>query len=460
MRGFSFLGASFLNTNLPNIMSRVLNQPLMMEPAYAKTFFAGIASRMGISHLRDLNGEVLDRDKLRIKAGDYTASRNRDRPYRVENGVAVIPVDGTLVNKFGYIQPHSGMTGYDGILTRANQAFSDPEVRGVLLDNDTPGGDVSGCFDCVKSLRKMATAANKPFWSLAYDMNCSAGMAIASAADRRLTTSTGIVGSVGVIMAHASFEKQLAEEGIDVTLIYAGAHKADGNPYQNLSEEVYARFLGQTESLRQEFAQLVSGNIGISLESVLATEARSYRGEDAVKTGLADEVVNGNEAIQIFSEYLSTQGKTISLGVNMSNTVEQPTASTQASSAEAGNTVVEQAQATSTETNESVKASAKAEERARIGAIMGCEEAKGREALANHFATQTDMSIEAAQAALLVSAKEIEPEASHKSALDVVMAKENAPEVGADSSSDVELTESEQEAALAVSMFNQANGIK
>lgn len=449
-------------------MSRILNQPLMMEPGYARTFLAGIASRAGISNLSDMDGEIHDREKLRIRAEAYTPGRDRERTYRVENGVAVIPVDGTLVNKFGYVQPRSGMTGYDGILARASQAFGDPEVRGVMLDNDTPGGDVAGCFDCVNSLRKLSASANKPLWSLAYDMNCSAGMAIASAADRRLTTSTGIVGSIGVIMAHASFEKQLATKGIDVTLIYAGAHKADGNPYQNLSEEVYKRFLAQTESLRQEFAQLVAGNIGISLEQVLATEARSYRGAEAVNVGLADEVVNGNEAIQIFSEYLSTQGKTISLGVNMSKTVEQVTASTQASTAEtnhaqpntnasADQSVNDQSQ---TQDTEAVKASAKAEERSRISAIIGCEEAKGREKLAMHLATQTEMAVDSAKALLAVSATESAPQASHKSALDLVMSSENVPVLGADSGSDAELSASEQEAALAISMFNQANGIK
>lgn len=452
-----------MNTNLPNIMSRILNQPLMMEPGYARTFFAGIASRAGITQLRDLNGEIHDSEKLRVKAGAYTAGRDRERPYRVENGVAVIPVDGTLVNKYGYVQPRSGMTGYDGILTRAGEAFSDLDVRGVLLDNDTPGGGVAGCFDCVKSLRKMALAANKPLWSLAYDMNCSAGMALASAADRRLTTSTGMVGSVGVIMAHASYEKQLAEEGIDVTLIYAGANKADGNPYQNLSEEVYQRFLNQTETLRQEFAQLVSANIGISLEQVLATEARSYRGTDAVNVGLADEVVNGNEAVQIFSEYLSTQGKTISLGVNMSNKVEQTTASTQASSAESvnsqtvDNTLTKQA---SSQSDDSLKATAKAEERARIGAIISCEEAAGREKLASHLATQTDMTVEAAKSVLSVSAVESTPVSASKSALDMVMSEEDTPVVGADSGDVNELSEEEQEAAMCISMFNQANGIK
>lgn len=44
-------------------------------------------------------------------------------------------------------------------------------------------------------------------------------------------------------------------------------------------------------------------------------------------------------------------------------------------------------------------------ERARIGAILGSEEAKGRESLAQHFAFKSDMDAEAAVAALSAAPK-------------------------------------------------------
>ncbi len=149
------------------------------------------------------------------------------------------------------------MTGYDGIIARANQAFSDLDVKGVLLDMDTPGGEVAGCFDTARTLRSLADSSGKPLWSLCYDVSCSAGMALASAAHRRLITQTGVAGSVGVIMAHASYEKQLQEEGVSVTLIHSGAHKAEGNPYQDLPAEVLARFQSGTDSLRLDFVTLL-----------------------------------------------------------------------------------------------------------------------------------------------------------------------------------------------------------
>lgn len=451
-------------------MSRVLNRPLLMDPGYARTFFAGLSSRIGINRVYDIGGQVEEQEKLRIRASSYTASRDRDRPYKAVDGIAVIPIDGTLVNKYGYVKPHSGMTGYDGILARASDAFNDPDIRAVLLDNDTPGGDVAGCFDCTKSLREMATASGKPMWSLAYDMNCSGGMALASAASRRLITSTGIAGSVGVIMAHGNYEKALETQGVDVTLIYAGAHKVDGNPYGALSDEVYERFLAETVALRQEFAELVGSNIGMDVEKVLATEALSYRGQDAVNAGLADQVVNGNQAIQIFSDYLSSQGRTLStIGASMSIQDNKGLAAksgetdSAASSTQTQETNVSESQpaVAAESTSENVdqgelKKQAATQERERIQGILKCEEASTRPALANHLATNTDMSVVDAQGVLGAAAEEGSATRS-ASALDAVMSAEAEPSIGLDTGT--EQTEDE-DVSKSVSLFKQARGIK
>jgi len=184
-----------------NIMARALNRPLLLEPAYARVFFSALAGRFGIEQLNDADGQIITGEKLRMSAESFSPSRERNRPYRVENGIAILPVSGTLVHKSGNIQPYSGTTGYDGIIHRAEDAFANSEIKGVMLDNDTPGGEVAGCFDAAHKLRQMADKSGKQLWSLCYDMNCSAGMALASSAHRRLITQTGVAGSVGVLMA-------------------------------------------------------------------------------------------------------------------------------------------------------------------------------------------------------------------------------------------------------------------
>lgn len=440
--------------NMAHIASRVLNTPLLLEPGYARTFFSALAPRLGILELQDNEGTILTGEKMRqsaaawggsqrLESGGETVTRTRlnrygekEVIYHVVSGVAILPVKGTLVHKSGYLNPFSGMTGYDSIIQRASLAFADSAVLGVLLDNDTPGGEVSGCFDASQALRVMADKAGKQLWSLCYDMNCSAGMALASSAHRRLITQTGIAGSVGVVMAHADMSKKLEDDGVKVTLIHSGAHKVDGNPYEALGADVLDRFQAESDGLRNEFAQLVADHMGLDVNAVLATEAAVYRGQAAVDVGFADELVNGIDAVSIFSEQLSTQGRTISIGASMSKTDVKPAAETPNATGPAAGEDAPTVQASEntpvTEPSGDNEPDAAAQMQARIAGIMQCEEAKGREATANHLAFKTAMGVEEAKA-VLATVDVAKADASDMgNALANAMANEQTPNIGAD----------------------------
>lgn len=100
------------------------------------------------------------------------------------NGIAVLPVSGTLVSRTRALQPYSGMTGYNGIIARLQQAASDPMVDGILLDMDTPGGMVAGAFDCADIIARVRDI--KPVWALyqRHELQCRS-----VACQRRLPTS-------------------------------------------------------------------------------------------------------------------------------------------------------------------------------------------------------------------------------------------------------------------------------
>ncbi|WP_096843960.1 S49 family peptidase, partial [Escherichia coli] len=218
--------------NLPHIASMAFNEPLMLEPAYARVFFCALAGQLGISRLTDaVSGDSLTAPETPATlalSGDDDGPRQA-RSYQVMNGIAVLPVSGTLVSRTRALQPYSGMTGYNGIIARLQQAASDPMVDGILLDMDTPGGMVAGAFDCADIIARVRDI--KPVWALANDMNCSAGQLLASAASRRLVTQTARTGSIGVMMAHSNYGAALEKQGVEITLIYSGSHKVDGNPY-------------------------------------------------------------------------------------------------------------------------------------------------------------------------------------------------------------------------------------
>ncbi|WP_435300760.1 tail fiber protein [Escherichia coli] len=134
------------------------NEPLMLEPAYARVFFCALAGQLGISRLTDaVSGDSLTAGEapaaLALSVDDD--GPRQARSYQVMNGIAVLPVSGTLVSRTRALQPYSGMTGYNGIIARLQQAASDPMVDGILLDMDTPGGMVAGAFDCADIIARV-----------------------------------------------------------------------------------------------------------------------------------------------------------------------------------------------------------------------------------------------------------------------------------------------------------------
>ena len=116
--------------NLPHIASMAFNEPLLLEPAYARVFFCALAGQLGITRLTDtVSGVTLGAEQmaepLALFGDDEDMGPKPARSYQVTNGIAVLPVSGTLVSKTRSLQPYSGMTGYNGIIARLQQAISD-----------------------------------------------------------------------------------------------------------------------------------------------------------------------------------------------------------------------------------------------------------------------------------------------------------------------------------------------
>lgn len=386
--------------NLPHIASMAFNEPLMLEPAYARVFFCALAGQLGISRLTDAaSGDSLaagEAPATLALSGDDDGPRQA-RSYQVMNGIAVLPVSGTLVSRTRALQPYSGMTGYNGIIARLQQAASDPMVDGILLDMDTPGGMVAGAFDCADIIARVRDI--KPVWALANDMNCSAGQLLASAASRRLVTQTARTGSIGVMMAHSNYGAALEKQGVEITLIYSGSHKVDGNPYSHLPDDVRETLQSRMDATRRMFAQKVSAYTGLSVQAVLDTEAAVYSGQEAIDAGLADELVNSTDAITVMRDALDARKSRLS-GGRMTKETQSTTVSATASQADVTGVVQategENASAAQPDVNAQITA-AVAAENSRIMGILNCEEAHGREEQARVLAETPGMTVETAR---------------------------------------------------------------
>jgi signal peptide peptidase SppA len=287
-------------SSLAHIAQRMLNVPVAIHPAKAELIVSALAERMGIAHVaRLMEDDDFDGPHASVMGAE---GRNPRAGYDIAQGVALIPVQGTLVHKLGTLRPYSGMTGYDGIRQNLLTALADPEVKGIMLDIDSPGGEVAGCFDLVDTIYKARQI--KPVWAVVDEMSYSAGYAIASAATRVIKPRTGGTGSVGVVVMHADWSDAIEKSGLKVTIITYGDHKADGNPYERLPKAVQAGVQKDINTMGVLFAKTVSRNRSLSFDAVRDTQARCYLGQEGVDVGLADEVLAPDDAFLAFVESL------------------------------------------------------------------------------------------------------------------------------------------------------------
>lgn len=379
------------------ILSRVLNRPLLVTPDYLEVALSGVSERLGLEQITD-GDKVLQGDELKELAGTYHVDRPYERGahYQLDEGVAIIDVRGALVSRTNTLRPYSGTTGYDSIKNRLEYAVSDPDVSGILLDLDSSGGEVTGLFDLIEYMQSVK--GKKPVHALISGRACSACFAIASQADHRMITQDSYAGSVGVVLAHNSLEKHLDKEGIKVTFIHAGAYKVTGNPYQDLSEDVKTELQAAVNATYDKFSQIVGEGLGMDVEAVKSTEARVYETNAALAIGFADQLVNGFDAIDTFKKFLSERTTTTG-AIQM----------TQANSAQPGNTATQQG---AESTQEASQANTEAAGRQRIKSIMalGAAGAAGAQLsnLTQAIALDTDLDAEQATSLIKAASQDLE----------------------------------------------------
>lgn len=376
---------------LVHIASRVLNRPLLLHPTKAEVILHVLEGRLSLDGavLADLAPDA-NRFLGRNLRADGSLKLNR-----AENGVALIPIVGSLVNRGAWIGSQSGLVSYEGLDALLREAEADPDIRAVVLDIDSPGGEATGMFTVAEQVRRLN--AQKPVTAFVNDMAASAAYGIASAAQEIVVSPTSIVGSIGVVLTHMDRSAEMAKKGVKATLIYAGAHKVDGHPFGPLSESVQADLQAEVMAFYDQFVGLVArGRTGLTEAAIRGTQARTFIGQDAIARGLADRIASLDDILKSLATR-APAATTQRTGFAMSKSTEAaPRAENAGISPEAHASALD-----------SVRAEGAAAERARITAILRSDAANGREAQALAFALDTDIDADAAIKVLAAAPKAV-----------------------------------------------------
>lgn len=292
------------------VASRLFNRPLMVMPGTAEAIASNLAERWGVDPMLEVmvsdDGNEYDRDGKERPApraslfGEPVSFNGSYRAHFYRSGAsAIIPIQGELVNRGAWIGASSGLTSYEGIKSQISTAVADPRVEAIILDMESPGGEATGAFEAADFVRTMA--AKKPIIAVVNGLAASAGYALAAGATKIIAGKSSVLGSIGVVMLHVDQSEMLAKKGVKPTLIFAGAHKVDGNPFEPLSDKVHASLQAEVMTFYATFVESVAAMRGISERDVRATEAKTFLGEEAVKLGLADELGTIEGIVSTFS---------------------------------------------------------------------------------------------------------------------------------------------------------------
>lgn len=304
-----------MTTHFGGVIGRLFNTPLLYDERKAETVAMALGPRLvgmpvnviagtgGIDHVAFENGRP-SMGKVGDRLGRAFDKAERT-PFDMIDGVAIIPIEGTLVHKGAYVGASSGETSYQGIQVQVSRALSRSDVKGVVFEIDSYGGEVAGAFETADLIQTLSKA--KPTIAILTDFAYSAGYLMASQARQIVMPEFGGAGSIGVITMHVDWSRNLENDGIKVTIFKAGKHKADANPFEPISDDAAERIQARIEAMRDKFAATVARGRGSRLtkSKALKTEAQAFGADEAVDLGLADGIGNTVAAFNAFVEEIN-----------------------------------------------------------------------------------------------------------------------------------------------------------
>jgi len=288
-----------------HLVAFALEHPWAITPAM-RAIVAGIL-------VRRIVGEDPDEDAI---AAAIQARETRVHPVNSGGLVAVIPIAGVLAPRMNLFSDMSGGTSFELLSKQFRTAVDDPNVKTVVFDVDSPGGNVAGATEFAREVLKART--QKRIIAHAQYLMASASYWPMACATEIVASPSAMVGSIGVYALHDDVSEMLAKMGIKREVFTAGKYKGEGADGGPLSEDARAHVQTLIDGSYGRFVGDVAKGRGVSPAEVRKGfgEGRALGAEAALSAGLIDR-------IDTFENTLARASKPTSSG-DARGTLESP----------------------------------------------------------------------------------------------------------------------------------------
>jgi signal peptide peptidase SppA len=312
--------------NFPHLRAAIMRHPWAIMDDYLETMMEVVERRISgvrfsqeeidaIKHVYPQNGslEFFGMNNFgEIEARSPSENRSGDQQGAV---VAVISIAGVIAQHASQIDSISGPTGTstERVAQSFRAAIADPAVKAIVLNTNSPGGNVYGVQALADEIYK--ARGKKPIVAQVNSLAASAAYWIATSADEIVMTPGSQAGSIGVYSVHRDVSKAAEMKGEKYTIISAGKFKVEGMPYEPLQDEAMQAMQKTANAYYSDFTRAVARGRGVSVNDVRSGfgEGRIEKDDDAVKLGMADRVATLDATLKRLASAKAPAGATAAI---------------------------------------------------------------------------------------------------------------------------------------------------
>ena len=194
----------------------------------------------------------------------------------------------------------------EAILRQIRAAKNDAAMKAIILEVDSPGGDLTASDEIYKALQDFKEdAEDRKLVVFVRNMAASGGYYVSAPADWIIAEPTSIIGSIGVIMQTLNWKGLSEKIGLTDVTIKSGTNKDLLNPFRDVSSEQVAQLQEMIDAMYQQFFRVVQTNRNIETKGLQAiADGRIFSADVALKHQLIDQVGYWEDAVAKTAELL------------------------------------------------------------------------------------------------------------------------------------------------------------
>lgn len=228
------------------------------------------------------------------KSTTFTKTTSVNIIKKARGKIAVIPVYGPIYKRESLFSEK----GSDFLVSMIKKYGEDEDIKGIVLDINSPGGSVGAVQEIYSIITKIKQQYKKPFVAHFGDVAASGAYYVASACDKIISNSGSITGSIGVIFSIIEGEDLLKKIGVKANVVKSGKFKDIGSFSREMTKEEKKILEDMINDTYNIFVDVVAKGRKMSVEKVKdISDGRVFTGNQAVSLGLVDKIGDLYDAI-------------------------------------------------------------------------------------------------------------------------------------------------------------------